>query len=99
MRKSSRLWWLHGAILVSAVIGCKNCGSSGSCGGPGGAPVGGTGSGGPIMSASPGMYSQSGATPSFSGASPMPGGTSSFPAAGGAGYPGMPNTASGIGGR
>jgi hypothetical protein len=42
MKKSSRLWWLHGAILLSAAIGCKNCGSQQGCGpggGSGGAPA------------------------------------------------------------
>src|SRR5579875_3387277 len=36
MRKSSRFWWLHGAVLLSAVIGCKNCNSGGSSCAPGG---------------------------------------------------------------
>ncbi|HTU23158.1 MAG TPA: hypothetical protein VMG10_34300 [Gemmataceae bacterium] len=96
MRKSSRLWWLHGAILVSAVIGCKNCGSSGTCGGPGGAPVA-TGSpyASPTAGGGPAMYS-TGATPGYSGGSPMPSG-GSFPTSTGSGYP-MPGMSSGVGG-
>jgi hypothetical protein len=61
MRKSSRLWWLHGAILLSAVVGCKNCNSGGSCGGPppsGTPPYGATTIGGPTAGATGMTYGQ-----------------------------------------
>jgi hypothetical protein len=90
MKKSSRLWWLHGAILLSAVIGCKNC--SNSCGGPGGAPATGTmpyGGGSPIASGGPMTYSSS----ALGGAGTS--GAPSFPAGQTPGYS-MPNMSSGI---
>ncbi len=42
MRKSSRFLWLHGAMVLSAVIGCKSnsCCSGNNCGTPtGGSPA------------------------------------------------------------
>jgi hypothetical protein len=52
MRKLSRLGWLHGVILVSAVVGCKHsCGTGGNCGPGQGGPAGG---GAPIYSGSAG---------------------------------------------
>ncbi len=95
MRKSSRLWWLHGAILLSAVIGCKNTG-----GGGGGAPAGGPTMGGPITAGGPTMYQQ-GSVPSYSGAGSMPGGAGAFPSSTSSGYPqpGMSSTTPGLGVR
>jgi hypothetical protein len=95
MRKSSRFWWLHGAILLSAAIGCnRNCTTGGGGCGPGMAgttPYGGTVStGSPVSSAGGAMYSQS--TP-YSGASSMPSGASALSSGTSAGYP-MPNMAS-----
>jgi hypothetical protein len=96
MKKSSRFWWLHGAILLSAVIGCKNCNSGGSSCAPGGmsggvppygAPVT---SGGPVGSAGAMTYSSSAP---YTGGTAMPSGSSSFSSGTSAGYP-MPNMAS-----
>jgi hypothetical protein len=97
MRKSSRFWWLHGAILLSAAIGCnKNCtNGGGSCtpGGMGGPPptYGGTVSpSGPIGGAGATMYQQSSTYP---GMGAMPSGSSSFSSgASSGGY--VPNMAS-----
>lgn len=100
MRKSSRFWWLHSAVLLSAVIGCKNCGG-GSCGGPGSSgppPMGGTAAGGPVGSAGATLYSQS-TPPGYPSSQSYPGGSmsssSSFPSGANAGYP-MPNMSSSI---
>src|SRR5690348_17120313 len=87
MRKSSRLWWLHGTILLAAVVGCKNCGNSGgSCGQPGmnASPYGGAPVGGPTGAAGVTGYTQGGATQGFpagSGYTGAPGmsGGSAFP--------------------
>jgi hypothetical protein len=91
MKKSSRFWWLHGAILLSAVIGCKSANSCGnSYGGPAGGPPVVSGNA-PIMSGSPmtttTTYPPAGASgmPSYSGSS-MQGGQSFGPSSGG-GYP------------
>jgi hypothetical protein len=47
MRSLSRLGWLHGMILLSAVMGCKGSGcTGGNCGPAQGGPAGGT----PIIS-------------------------------------------------
>lgn len=94
MKKSSRLWWLHGAILLSAVIGCKNCGNS--CGGPGGASATGTmpyGGGSPIASGGPMTYSSS-SMPYQGGTASS--GTPSFPAGGQTPGYSMPNSSSGL---
>src|SRR5579875_3019585 len=96
MRKSSRFWWLQGAILLSAAIGCnRNCTNGGGSCGPtanGAPPYGGTVStSGPISSSGATMYSQS--TPYPSGMT-MPGGTpSSFSSGASTSYP-APNMAS-----
>jgi hypothetical protein len=101
MKKSSRFWWLHGAILLSAAIGCnRNCTTGGGGCGPGMAgttPYGGTvSSGGPVGSAGATMYSQSTPSTPYSGASAMPGGSASSLSSGtSAGYP-MPNMSSSI---
>jgi hypothetical protein len=89
MKKSSRFWWLHGAILLSAAIGCKSC-PGGSCGNSSGTPAT-----GPYGSASGSMYSQSGAPSygSMAGAQGMPSGTGAFSSTPNAGYA-MPNTSS-----
>jgi hypothetical protein len=74
MKKSSRFWWLHGAILVAAVSGCKSnscCNSSPYGGGQSGPPPA-VGTSGPIGSAGGTMYNQSSMT--------MPGGASAMPA-------------------
>ncbi|MHB1426139.1 MAG: hypothetical protein ACYC3I_23495 [Gemmataceae bacterium] len=91
MRKSSRLWWLHGVVLLSAALGCnRNCTTGGSsCGTPatGGVPY----TGSPVMSGGATGYSQS--SPSgYPGLSGMPSGAGSMSSAG-AGY-GMPNMSS-----
>ncbi len=94
MRKSSRFWWLHGAILLSAVIGCKNCNSGGSSCAPGGMsggvpPYGAPATtGGPIGSAGGAMYSSSAP---YTGGTTMPSG-SSFSSGTNSGY--VPNMAS-----
>jgi hypothetical protein len=91
MRKSSRLWWLHGAILLSAVIGCKNCGGSGgSCGAPSatGSPYG-TAMGGPTVGGGPTMYSQGSYPSSTGGMTGMTGAPS-----GGQGFPTQPTASS-----
>jgi hypothetical protein len=72
MSKSSRLGWLHGMILLSAVIGCKSgsCGN-GSCGPThSGPPPVATGSSGYPMTGSgyAGKYGDT-ATPMYQGSS------------------------------
>jgi|GEM_PF-5166044 hypothetical protein len=96
MRKSSRFWWLQGAILLSAAIGCnRNCTNGGGSCGPGmnGTPPYGSAvsASGPIGSGGATLYSQS--PPSYSGASAMPSGPSSFSSSSSASYP-APNMAS-----
>jgi hypothetical protein len=109
MKKSSRFWWLHGAILVAAVVGCKSnssCTSSPYGGGMGqGAPPPVAGTPGLTGSASSTIYNQS-AVGGYPGASSMssgmPGGASgmtggqSFAPQGGAMYSG-PGLSSGAG--
>jgi len=79
MRKSSRFWWLHGAILLSAVIGCKNCNSGGSSCAPGGMsggvpPYGAPATaGGPVGGTGATMYSSSAP---YTGGTTMPSGSS-----------------------
>jgi hypothetical protein len=98
MRKSSRFWWLHGAILLSAAIGCnRNCTNAGGSGAPamgGPPPYAGpvSSSSGPIGSAGASLYSQ-GSMPSYSSGSPMSSGSSPFTGPSGAGYP-APNMSS-----
>lgn len=91
MRKSSRFWWLPGAILLSAMIGCRN---SGNYGGPGmSGPVynGPAGAAGPIAGAGPTMYS--GSYPGTPGMTSTP----SYSSSPGANYA-VPNASSGVGG-
>jgi hypothetical protein len=93
MKKSSRLWWLHGAILLSAVIGCKNCNNS--CPGPGGAPVtsGPVSSyGSPTVSGGPMSYSTGGMAGGYQGGATTSTG-SAFPSTTNPGYT-MPNVSS-----
>lgn len=97
MRKSSRFWWLHSAILLSAAIGCnRNCTSGGAGYGPGmsGAPPygGPVSSSGPIGGAGATMYSQS---PSYSSGMGMPSSSSSMSPQSSGGYP-MPNMSSSV---
>src|SRR5579875_2199561 len=89
MKKSSRFWWLQGAILLSAVIGCKNSGGGGY--GPStNPPPYGTVSSGPISSSGATMYSSP--TPYSSGTT-MPSNSSSFSSPSSTSYP-VPNMAS-----
>jgi hypothetical protein len=88
MKKSSRFWWLHGAILLAAAVGCKNSGGGSNGTIQGGVPAGGPtymNSTGPAISGagSATMY-PSGATPSYSSmgssANYTPGAGGGFPA-------------------
>lgn len=77
MKKSSRLWWLHGAILLAAAVGCKSANSNSSYGAP---P---TAQSGPYGSASGMSYSQN-AQPglgSIAAAQGMQGASNAFPSA------------------
>lgn len=95
MKKSSRFWWLHGAILLAAAVGCKNCGSGGCSTTQGGVPAGGptyTNATGPAITGagSATMY-QSGATPSY----PSMGGSANYTPGMGGGFP-APTTSSSV---
>jgi hypothetical protein len=101
MRKSSRFWWLHGAILMAAVTGCRSC-KDGTCGGPGqgAGPTGLTGSTSANMyqqgtGGYPGM-SSSGMPSGAMSSGGMPAGQSSYAPSGGASYP-APGLSSGLG--
>jgi len=105
MRKSSRFWWLHGAILLAAAAGCRSC-KDGTCGGPGqgAGPTGLTGSASPSLyqqgtsgypAVSPGM-SSGGMSSGGMSSGGMPAGQSYAPSGGGASYP-APGLSSGLG--
>ena len=99
MKKSSRFWWLHGAILLAAAVGCKNCGG-GSCGPTqGGAPAGGptymNSTGPAITGAGSATMYQSGATPSYSSMGGSVGGTPTYTPGAGGGFP-APTTSSSV---
>jgi hypothetical protein len=91
MKKSSRFWWLHGAILLAAAVGCKS--SSSQYGAPptvhsGPGPIG-SASGQMVSQTTPpgygsvaaaqGMQNMSNAFPSsFNGGTPAPNMSSSM---------------------
>jgi hypothetical protein len=92
MRKSSRFWWLHGAILLSAVIGCKSANSGGGYGAPAGGPTM-SGSSPMIGSGVPSggtMFPTTG-TPTYTSPSTSGGQTFAPQMGSGSGYP-MPTT-------
>ena len=98
MKKSSRFWWLHGAILVAAIAGCK----SNSC--CTNSPYGGGQSGPPPAVGAPGMTGSVGSSIYNQSSMGMPGGASGMPAGQGFAPQGAgaftgPTSSSGFGGH
>lgn len=74
MKKSSRFWWLHGAILVAAIAGCKSNSCSNS------SPYGGGPSGPPPTAGASGMTGSVGSSIYNQSSMGMPGGASGMSA-------------------